>query len=89
MVRRGGGPYPADGGDVRLAVVAFEGLSAKVEVGRASPVGDSYRVCIVEDLLAYKFQRLDDGTRVSSSDHRCSLPLPVVLERWDNAGIVS
>ena len=59
-------------------------------VDRVSSSGDSCEGCIIEDLLACReFQRLDDVTRVSSSDNCRCLPLPVVLERTGSAGLVT
>ena len=68
----------------------FEGLPSKVAAGRASSIGDSYTGCIVEDLCpCNEFQRLEDATRVSLSDHRRSLPLSIVLDRRGSARAVS
>ena len=78
---RGGGRNPADGGDACLDVGMFDGLDSKVGLDRASSIGDSYRVCIVEALLACKeCPPLDEATTVSP-DHCRPLPLSVVFER--------
>ncbi len=78
---RGGGPNPDDGGDVCLGVGMFDGRVSKVGLGRASSIGDSYRVCIVEALLGcMECPRLEEATTVSP-DHCRSLPLSVVFER--------
>lgn len=52
VVRHGDCPKPATGGDACLVVIIFESLGPNMEVGPASRLGDSYKVCMIEDLLA-------------------------------------